>query len=140
MDLVGRKLPMRGGGVMKDLLEQLRSLDGELAAAGGEVESIRRRLADGVQVLSDATDWIFAHASDPNDAFAGSVAYLRIAGLVLGGWVMARTALAALATGVPADAGRVVTARFYCDTLLPQASGLLAAATAGGADLAAATL
>jgi hypothetical protein len=137
MDLVGRKLPMRGGGVIKDFLEHLRSLDAELAAAGDAVASIRTRLADGVQVLADATDWMFANGlSDPNDAFAGSVAYLRIAGLVVGGWVMARTALAALPAG---ESDRVVTARFYCETLLPQVSGLLAAATAGAGDLAAVT-
>ncbi|HET7652257.1 MAG TPA: acyl-CoA dehydrogenase [Acidimicrobiales bacterium] len=140
MDLVGRKLPMRGGGAMKDLLAELGAVDAELAAAGDAVASIRTRLAEGVRVLSDATDWMFANGlSDPNDAFAGSAAYLRIAGLVVGGWVMARTALAASGSDDPADADRVVTARFYCETLLPQASGLLAAATAGAGDLAAAT-
>jgi hypothetical protein len=37
------------------------------------------------------------------------------------------------------ESDRVVTARFYCETLLPQVSGLLAAATAGAGDLAAVT-
>jgi alkylation response protein AidB-like acyl-CoA dehydrogenase len=133
MDLVGRKLPMRGGGVMKDLLEQMRALDGDLAAAGAELASIRSRLAEGVQVLADAVDWMFANGlSDPDDAFAGAVPFLDLAGLVVGGWISARAALAAHGAG---DHDRVVTARFYCETLLPRAAGLLAAATAGASGL-----
>jgi hypothetical protein len=136
MDLVGRKLPMRGGGVMKDFLEQLRAVDADLAAAGEDLAPIRTRLAEGVQVLADATDWMNAVGlADPNQAFAGSVAYLRLAGLVVGGWISARTALAASAAG---DADRVVTARFYCETLLPQATGLLPAVSAGARDVMAA--
>ena len=34
MDLVGRKLPMRGGGVMADFLAEIRGLDAPLAAGG----------------------------------------------------------------------------------------------------------
>ena len=136
MDLVGRKLAMRGGGVMKDFLELLRSVDGDLAAGGDDLASIRARLDEGVRVLSDATDWLLASGlSDPNAAFAGAAAYLRLAGLVVGGWVMARSAVAARAAG---DADRVTTARFYCETLLPQAVGLLPAVTAGADDVMAA--
>jgi hypothetical protein len=66
-------------------------------------------------------------------------------GLVTGGWLVARSALAAqrrIDTGDGSDLleQKVVTARFYCAQLLPQAAGLLPAVTAGPADLAAANL
>ena len=73
---------------------------------------------------------------DPNSVLAGSVPYLRMWGLCLGGWLMARLALAGPATGDSELANtQLVLARFYAEQLLPQASGLLSAATAGSRDL-----
>jgi 3-(methylthio)propanoyl-CoA dehydrogenase len=77
---------------------------------------------------------------------AGATPYLRLFGLVTGGWVMARQALAASrakgdATGADAEHldQKLRTARFYCEQLLPQAVGLVPAVTATNRDLAAAT-
>ena len=138
MDLVARKLPMRGGGVIRDLLDEIRSLDPALAGGGEGLATIRAALSDGVQVLADATDWVLTKGlANPDDALAGATPYLRMAGLVVGGWLLARSALAATETG---DPDKVVTARFYCEQLLPQAAGLLPAVTAGAADLRAAAL
>jgi hypothetical protein len=74
-----------------------------------------------------------ALAADPNDAFAGATPYLRQLGITVGGWVMARQALAARSLGIddPFNAAKVTTARFYCEQLLPQAAGLSAAVKAG---------
>ena len=59
---------------------------------------------------------------------------------------MARQALAATAALADAAAGdkafyegKVLTARFFCEQLLPQAAGLVPAITATNRDLAAAT-
>jgi alkylation response protein AidB-like acyl-CoA dehydrogenase len=134
MDLVGRKLPMRAGGVIDDLLGRIEALDGELEAAGDELASIRAALAAAVSAVRDTTSWLLASlAADPNDAFAGATPYLRQLGITVGGWVMARQALAARSLGVddPFNAAKVTTARFYCEQLLPQAAGLSAAVKAG---------
>ena len=57
-------------------------------------------------------------------------------GLVVGGWLMARSALAAAGTGDGELAQtQLVLARFYAEQLLPQVSGLSGAATAGAEDL-----
>jgi hypothetical protein len=57
-------------------------------------------------------------------------------GLVVGGWLMARSALAAGSVGDDDVAEtQLVLARFYAEQLLPQAAGLLGAATAGSEDL-----
>jgi 3-(methylthio)propanoyl-CoA dehydrogenase len=82
--------------------------------------------------------------ANPADALAGATPYLRLCSLVTGGWLLARSACAAsriAATGqgdAEFLAQKVVTARFYCDQILPQVHGLLPAVTAGVGDLAAA--
>jgi 3-(methylthio)propanoyl-CoA dehydrogenase len=153
IDLVLRKLPMRDGGVVADLLAQMEALAPELDAAGPELAGIQPALADGVRVMREATDWILSRGpAEPNDVLAGATPYLRLAGLVVGGWLMARSALAAsllLRTASGTDAvflrEKIGTARFYAGQLLPQAAGLLPAVTAGagplfGIDLSRATL
>jgi 3-(methylthio)propanoyl-CoA dehydrogenase len=143
IDLVIRKVPMRGGAVMAGLLAQIEALGPELAAAGPELAGIQLALADGVRVLREATDWILSGGqAEPNDALAGAMPYLRMSGLVVGGWLMARSALAA--SRLLPDVGgsdavflreKIGTARFYAGQLLPQAAGLLPAVTAGAGPL-----
>jgi 3-(methylthio)propanoyl-CoA dehydrogenase len=143
IDLVIRKVPMRGGGVVRDLLAQMEALDTELAAAGPELAGVRSGLANGLSALREATDWIISRGlAEPNDALAGATPYLRLFGLVIGGWLMARSALAAsrlLHHAAGSDAvflqEKIGTARFYTEQLLPQTAGLLPAVTAGSGPL-----
>jgi hypothetical protein len=53
--------------------------------------------------------------------------------MVIGGWLLACQALAA--RGDAALAPKVITARFYCEQLLPQSIGLTDAVTAGSSTL-----
>jgi hypothetical protein len=142
MDLVGRKLPMRMGGVVGDHLAEMRRLDARLEAAGDEFASIRSNLAAAVDALETATNWIMTNGlADPKEALAGATPYLAMFGNVTGGWLLARLALAAheqLAGGAD-DAGylgaKIVSARFYAEQYLPRAAGLLGAVQAGADDL-----
>src|SRR5690554_6399084 len=122
IDLVGRKLPMLGGGVVADHLARIEALDAELARAGDDFAGSRATLADGVGALREATEWLLARgAEDPTDALAGATPYLRMYGLVTGGWLHLRAALAARALadrdGDPDGfcAARVASARFFCE-------------------------
>jgi alkylation response protein AidB-like acyl-CoA dehydrogenase len=139
IDLVARKLPMREGAAVNDFIAQLNAIDGELALAGPELSSIRVNMATAISTLRDATDHLAT--ADNIDRLAGATPYLRLFGIVAGGWLMARQALAAsrrLASGSTETdflRAKLVTAHFYCEQLLPQASGLLSAAIAGAADL-----
>jgi 3-(methylthio)propanoyl-CoA dehydrogenase len=142
IDLVSRKIPMRGGRVVTDLLAQIEALDRELAAAGPELAGIRPALANGVSAVREATDWIMSHGAEPSDALAGAMPCLRLFGLVIGGWLLARSALAASRLLPGADGSDAVflrdkigIARFYTEQLLPQAVGMLPAITAGGGPL-----
>jgi alkylation response protein AidB-like acyl-CoA dehydrogenase len=142
MDLVGRKLPMRAGGVVGDFLAGVRALDTELAEGPDELASIRSNLAEAAVVLTETTDWLMEHGmADVRNALAGATPYLRMFSLVTGGWLMARQALVAhahLAAGT-GDAGlmgaKLVTARFYAEQLLPAVKGLQSPVTAGFDDL-----
>ena len=141
IDLVMRKLPMRGGGVVKDLLGAMDALDVDLASFGEGLAPVRVGLANGVDALRQASDWLLGRvATAPNDALAGATPYLALFGLVAGGWLLARSALAAqrLIAGGAVDsalADKVATARFYCQQLLAEAPGLVPAITAGAAPL-----
>lgn len=104
---------------------------------------MRAALAGGMSTLREATGWIMSHGlAEPNDALAGATPYLRLFGLVIGGWLLARSALAA--SRLLHNAGgsdmvflqdKIGTARFYAGQLLPQAAGLLPAVTAGAGPL-----
>ncbi|CDY74217.1 Acyl-CoA dehydrogenase [Caballeronia glathei] len=64
---------------------------------------------------------------DPNAVFAGSVPYLKLAGIVLTGWQMARALLAASEKRSEDEAfygAKIATAHFFADHILPQAIAL----------------
>lgn len=139
IDLVGRKLPMRGGAVVKDHLERIAAVDAELAAAGPELTRMRVELREALDALTEATLWL--PTAGPKNVLAGATPYLRLFASVTAGWLMARSALAAkrrLEAG-DGDPGflhaKVATARFFCEQLLPPATGLVAAITAGAEPL-----
>jgi len=148
MDLVGRKLPMRAGGAVSDYLGSIQRTVDELGAGGDDLASIHDALAEALAGLRTATDWLLANGmASPLDALAGATPYLRLFSIVTGGWVMGQQALKATALrhgASPADQafyeGKVLTARFFCEQILPQAAGLIPAVTATNRDLAGAVL
>ena len=145
MDLVGRKVPMRGGGAMTDFIARMRELDKELDAAGDELATIRAGLSGAIDDLDSATRWIFSNAGKPLEVLAGASPYLRLMGVTVGGWMLARGALAAREwKSEGGDASfcdmKLHTARFYAEQLLPQTKGLVPQITAGGASVLAGDL
>ncbi len=136
-DLVGRKLGVRNGASILEFQAEMRGVLGDLAAAGTDFDSIGAELGTQFTALEKATDWMLRTAvADPNAILSGSAPYLRMWGLCLGGWLLAKSALAAAALGDSDLAEtQLVLARFYAEQLLPATSGLLGAATAGSRDL-----
>jgi len=142
MDLVGRKLPMRAGGVMDDYLTQVSSLVGRLDAAGAEFAGIRDRLDESLACVRNTVMWLTEHGiADVRNALAGATPFLRMFGLLVGARYLADSALAAKAD-IDAGVGdaeylnaRITVARFYSDNLLPGVLGLESAVTAGFEDL-----
>jgi 3-(methylthio)propanoyl-CoA dehydrogenase len=141
IDLVTRKLPMHDEHAVGRFLSRLDAIEVELNASGEEMVGIRSRVRDGVVALRCATQWILAARVDhPAAALAAATPYLRLFGVVTGGWLMARQAVVATRRCAQGDGdcsflrSKVVTARFYCEQLLPQSAGLLAAVTAPSHD------
>ncbi|NQV61862.1 MAG: acyl-CoA dehydrogenase [Alphaproteobacteria bacterium] len=142
LDLVMRKLSMEGGAVVRRYLSEMRGLDAALAHGGDDFTKTRANFGAALDSLEAASLWLLeAMAADPNAAAAGATPYLRMFGLTVGGYLIAKGGLAAAAQAgeagadAPFLAGRVATARFYGEQLLPQAPALLPSITAGSAPL-----
>ncbi len=136
-DLVGRKLGVRDGASVMEFIGEMRLILGELTSHDDDFASISAELARQFDSLESATTWMLRTGiADPKAVLSGSSPYLRMWGLVVGGWLLARSAIAASATGDAALAqDQLALARFYAEQILPQVSGLHGAATAGSRDL-----
>jgi len=138
MDLVGRKIAREAGATAKAWLASLKQLDADLAKSGNsDVKSLRAQLAAGAQAVADCVSFI-VETKDPRPAFAGAVPFLKLMGIVAGGWQMARAALVCerkLSQGGDKQflEAKIATARFYGDHVLVQAPGLRDTVVKGGA-------
>jgi len=123
-DLVGRKLGMGGGDVVRSLIANVQADCGNhpaLSALAGDCAEVTEYMV-GVSV---------------DDRLAGSYPYCTMMAVMTSGWLMLKQQRAAEAM---LDAGegnadflsaKLVTTRFYLDRMVPEASGLKAAAMAG---------
>jgi alkylation response protein AidB-like acyl-CoA dehydrogenase len=131
-DLIGRKVAREGGATAKAVLAEVDATVAALrAAATPDLAVIGARLAAGREGVAECVDWIVATAgSDPKAVHAGAVPFLKLCGVVFGGWQMGRAAVAAqalLARG-GGDAAflsaKIATARFFADHHLAHAAAL----------------
>ena len=130
LDLVARKLPLRGGAAINELFDEIDAT----ASLAGEGDEALARMASAVgsanAVVRATTAKVLGQlAKNPADAFAGATPYLTMMGQLLGGWSMLLQAIAArrrLDEGEvdPNLDAKLVTAEFYCSQLLPQAAAL----------------
>ncbi|MFN2644688.1 MAG: acyl-CoA dehydrogenase [Burkholderiales bacterium] len=139
MDLVGRKIAREGGATIKAWLAALKTLDAELGkSASAHIKSLRAQLAAGVGAVADCVNFIL-ESKDPRESFAGAVPFLKLMGIVAGGWQMARAALAAERKMPSGDrdylTAKIATARFYGDHVLVQAPALRDTVVKGGGDV-----
>ena len=138
-DLIGRKTARDGGVVARSVIGEIAGLATALSAdANGALVPIGNELQSAAAALKSAVDWVVpAYGKASRAAHAASVPYLRLWGLVAGGWQLARGAQVAarLLAENKGDAtfyrGKIATARFYAECLLPQAAALARAITLG---------
>ena len=128
-DFLGRKTVRDGGATAKVVSQKIAETEKQLLASGSaDAQAVLKQLTIGRAAFEDAVAYILANAkSDTKAVYAGSFAYLRLSGLVLGAWQMARSLLAAerLRDSDPAFYhAKITTARFFAENLLPQASAL----------------
>jgi alkylation response protein AidB-like acyl-CoA dehydrogenase len=124
VDLVTRKLPRDGGAAMLRLLDVMDETVRTLGKADGdEWSATADALGLGAEALRIATEWLLARSPDEvRDVLAGATTYLELFGVVLGGWLLARSGDAAISN-------------FYASEVLARAPGLVGPVTAGAARL-----
>ncbi|HEY2819200.1 MAG TPA: acyl-CoA dehydrogenase [Casimicrobiaceae bacterium] len=142
-DLIGRKTARDGGSTARAVADDIDRVAARLAShREASLRAIGLRLAAATAALQSAIDWLVpTYGSNVRIAHAAAVPYLKLWGLVCGGWQLGRGALIAterLSSGEgSADflRAKVTTARFYAEALLPQAEALAQSIT-GGSDAA----
>ena len=138
IDLLGRKLLRDGGGAMSELLEEMEQVDAALIATkDADCAAIQKSLAQGRAALRKASEWLLDPKNNDIDTkFAGATPFLHLTGTVVGGWLMARSAVAAHHRAANDDdrpflEAKIVTARFYAEHVLPRVHALLPEITEG---------
>jgi len=138
LDLIRRQIPRDNGAIWQRFLATLRD---EEAAAPPALADLAQGLAAARRRLEQAAAWIQEQmARDPAEAGAAGTDFQRIFGLTLLAWQwlkLARVAQAKLAAGAAdADgflAGKLLTARYFYQRMLPLAEGHWLALQAGAA-------
>ena len=133
MDLVGRKLGLKGGRLIAGLFDTISSFLADTPDAPHHTE-----LQAALKSLEEATTWIAVNGmQDPEEAGAAASPYLRLTALTVIAYLWSRMASVAqrqLAGGEgngPLLESKQVSARYYFDTLLPESEWLLKDITSG---------
>ena len=145
LDLVGRKLPMEGGRLVRRFFEMVKSdIDG--ATTNDAVGEFAKPLSASLLQLQKATMMLAERGfANPDEAGAAATDYLHLMGYVAVGWQwlkMATVAERKLAAGEGEQRflkAKVKTARFFFARLLPETATLLAAIQSGAAPIMAFT-
>ncbi len=140
-DLVGRKIIRDRGKAVRAVVDEMRRFEGELRTnqPNASLESIRDEYTRGVDALANAVEYIVANYSvSPKRVMAGAVPFLKLFGIVAGGWQLARGAMVSanrLAEGkgdLGFYSGKIATARFFAEHVLATAPGLAHTVVRGG--------
>ncbi len=142
-DLLGRKLGRDRGAAMAALLADVAHELEAITTSDPAVQAAKRGALEGVAELAQATKALLGLLGGAQDrALAVAVPYLKLTGIVLGGWLHAKSAAVAAgklaAGGADADflRGKLATARFYAEHVLPGAEALARVVQGGGAAVA----
>jgi 3-(methylthio)propanoyl-CoA dehydrogenase len=138
-DLVGRKMGREEGRTALALIAEIDRLLPQLSASSdANLKAIGIALGAAVERLRETVEWVSkTFPSNPAAVAAGSVYVLKLMGVTLGGWMLARGAeIASRQIGKgEGDANflrsKILTARFFADHVMSQAPALSSAAIHG---------
>ncbi|MCP4469294.1 MAG: acyl-CoA dehydrogenase [Gammaproteobacteria bacterium] len=139
LDLMGRKMLRDKGQAMSELIDELKGLESELAAA--DLATLEQRFAAALDALEDATRYYLQNAAaDPDLGSAVGFEYLMLAGNVVCAWLMGRSAIAAqkrLDTGSSDSfyVHKISTAIYFAEHVLPRAQAQALMVKAGSASI-----
>ncbi len=132
IDLIGRKIAKDGGKTALKVLREIEEVQQHLLMTKDpELATFANHLLIGNAALRRSVDYVVEHyGHDVKKVSVGAVPLLELFGIVLGGWQMARAALAARQQLIDGTGNsgylhaKLLTARFYADHILTQARGL----------------
>ena len=140
-DLVGRKTLRDGGTAMHELIAEMKA-DLARIPRGDDprLATIAHEFDAAVAALTTALEWLLANQTpDPQLVAAASVHFLTLAGIVTGGWQLARAATLC-AEDKQAQHGdadfamrTMASAHFFATQVLPRAPGLARTIVVGSA-------
>ncbi|MEO9135410.1 MAG: acyl-CoA dehydrogenase [Casimicrobiaceae bacterium] len=138
-DLVGRKTVRDAGATAHLVAAQIDKVAAHLAShADPSLNAIGLRLAAATAALQNAIDWMLtSYPANPRAAYAGAVPYLKLWGVVAGGWHMARAAKVAVDKLARSEGdaafmrAKIATARFYAESMLPLADAYAQSVVSG---------
>ncbi len=132
LDLVGRKLPLANGEVIKAHITELREIADNLRASNRpELGKAPERIDAAITSLENATIWALTNlGSKPDAVSAVAVPYLRLFALATGGAYLAKGVLSAMKDG-DAPATMVASTRFFAENECNEAPALEIAVTEG---------
>jgi alkylation response protein AidB-like acyl-CoA dehydrogenase len=134
LDLVGRKLGMKGGQTM---MAFMADVDRVLGEAQGDLAPFAAKLGVAKGHLMQATMWLMQNGmAKPDNAGAASSDYMHLFGLVALGYMwlrMMQAAAAKIAAGEsdPFYATKWATGRYFLERMLPDTASLLAKVETG---------
>ena len=136
-DLIGRKTVRDGGAVAKGIAAQIAQTEALLAKSNSAAaKSMLKNLRAAREAYLSVVDYVVNNTkSDIKNVFAGSVNYLRLSGLTLAGWQLARALLAAEARQAEDPSffdAKIKTARFFAEHLLSLVPGIASSVVEGG--------
>jgi alkylation response protein AidB-like acyl-CoA dehydrogenase len=125
MDLVGRKLGMKGGAVILGLFDEMDAMHDKLLKHP-ELLASAAELKSAAAAVRGTTNWFFENATNQVAVLSGATPYLRQLSTLVGGYVMAKSAHIAVHSDLSEEekSAKVNTARFFCEQLLPAVHGL----------------
>ncbi|WP_101760437.1 acyl-CoA dehydrogenase [Oceanicoccus sp. KOV_DT_Chl] len=134
-DFIGRKLIRDNGAELKQLATDIRTTQAELAIQDQSMQTLAASLLEGANALEEVADWVIQHQGDnPQLPAAVAVNFLMAAGIIVGGWLLAKGALIAqqqLQQDEAFYSGKIITARFYGEQIMPRAAAFIKAAEYG---------
>ncbi|MAO54532.1 MAG: acyl-CoA dehydrogenase [Rhodospirillaceae bacterium] len=135
-DLVGRKVARDDGRNARALAVEIRATLDDVKDS--DLADLSAPLEQAAEALESATDWVVeTFPGDPAAVAAGAAHYLRLMGVVSGGWLLTLGALRASRRKAAGDSDpfleqKLVSARFFADQYLPQAAALKTTILQGG--------
>jgi 3-(methylthio)propanoyl-CoA dehydrogenase len=127
IDLVARKLPIRGGDAVRELLASARKDADDLTESLGPSAE---HLAAAIDATTTAAEHLLS--ADRRDALTAATPFTRMLATTVAGWLLMRSASEApRGFGDDFVTAKAATARFFADHLLSSVPGLLPGVLAG---------